>query len=52
MSDSFYQELRFPYYQNSATAVTLMAQIDGRLRPLTLSVSEFVQCVELAGILF
>jgi len=50
MSGSFYTELQFPNYQNSATAVTLTAQIDGQLRPLTLSVSELVQCIELAGL--
>ena len=50
MSDSFYQELQFPYYQNSAVAVTLRGKVGEEVQLVTLSVSEFVQCVELAGL--
>ncbi|MBI4016323.1 MAG: hypothetical protein HY363_01365 [Candidatus Aenigmarchaeota archaeon] len=50
MTDTFYQELQFPNYVNNATAVTLRARIDGEVQKLTLSVSELIQCMELAGL--
>ena len=50
MNNQFYEKLQFPNYQNSAVAVKLRANVDGKAQPITLSVSELIQCVELAGL--
>ncbi|MFH1972462.1 MAG: hypothetical protein ABIJ18_03235 [archaeon] len=50
MSELTYDELVFPNYVNSNTAVRLRANIDGRLQTLELSVCDMAYAIELAGL--
>jgi hypothetical protein len=50
MTDPFYEALQFPNYRNSSPAVKLNAKVDGVITQVTLTTSELVQCIELAGL--
>ena len=50
MTKLTYEQLRFPNYRNTNTAVRLRVNVDGKIETISLSLSDLVYAAEIAGL--